>query len=117
MAKLTPKELIEMARQPDLSNTAPLQQPRGLSVPIPRPPADLAATPGVEDSAERAAQRATLIAKVRKQQEELPIVAADQAFRGAVAGGVAGLACLLLRGLCTSRPPEICPHDEEYYDE
>lgn len=117
MAKLTPQELIEMARREDLSNTAPFQQPRGLSVPTPRPPADSAATPGVEDSAERADQRAMLIAQVRKQQEEIPIVAADHAFRGAVAGGIAGLGCLLLRGLLMSRPPASAPPGEEYCDE
>ena len=117
MAKLTSQELIAMARQADLSTTAPFDQPRGLSVPTPRPPADLAATPGVEDSAERAAHRAQLIALVRKQQEELPIVAADQAFRGAVAGGIAGLGCLLLRGLIMSSSPASQPPDEEYYDE
>jgi hypothetical protein len=117
MPTLTPKEFFELTRQYDLANTPLFQQPRGLSVPTPKPPADLLATPGVQDSAERTAQRAMLIAKVRRQQEELPIVAADQAFRGAVVGGIAGLGCLLLRGLLTSTPPEMPRTYEEDYDE
>ena len=106
MPTLTAKELLESLRQADRTTTEPIQQPRGLSVPTPKPPADLVATPGVEDSAERTAHRARLIALVRRQQEELPVVAAEQAFRGAVIGGLAGLGCLLLRCMLGSRPPE-----------
>ena len=106
MSTLTSKELLESLRQADHTAAGLIQQPRGLSIPTPKPPADLVATPGIEDSAERTAHRANLIALVRKQQEELPVVAADQAFRGAVIGGLAGLGCLLLRCMLGSRPPE-----------
>jgi hypothetical protein len=117
MDKLASNEFLESLKQTKDVTTEPLQQPRGLSVPTSPPPADLAATPGVADSAERAAHRAAIIALLRKQQEELPIVAADQAFRGALAGAATGLGLLLLRSLFSARPPEREYPEQEYYDE
>lgn len=81
----------------------PVQQPRGLSVPTLPPPIELASTPGVADSAERAAQRARLIAVLRHQQEELPLVVANEAFRGLLVGGLTGLGFLLLKNLFSAK--------------
>lgn len=86
MLTLTSKGIFESLARAKEANPELFQQPRGLSVPVPPPPADLSSTPGVADSAERAAQRAGLVAQVRRQQEELPVVVANQAFRGAIAG-------------------------------
>jgi hypothetical protein len=40
-------------------------------------------------------------------------VAADQAFRGAIIGGLAGLGCLLLQGLLMSSPPHARHRERE----
>jgi hypothetical protein len=121
MFTLTSKEIRESLKQRETGTAVPVQQTRGLSVPTQPPPAELAATPGVEDSAERAAQRANLIALVRKQQEELPVKAADQAFRGAIAGGLSGLGVLLLRSLLSPKRfeagPEYLESEAEEYQE
>jgi hypothetical protein len=99
MLTLTSKGIRESLERAKEANPKLFEQPRGLSVPVPPPPADLPSTPGVADSAERAAHRAGLVAQVRHQQEELPVAVADQAFRGALAGSLAGLGFLLLKNL------------------
>ena len=92
-----------------------VQQPRGLSVPTLPPPIELASTPGVADSAERAAQRARLIAMLRDQQEELPLVVANEAFRGLLVGGLTGLGFLLLKNLFSAGAS--AGETEEQYDD
>jgi hypothetical protein len=99
MLNLTAKGIRESLERAREANPELFEQPRGLSVPVPPPPADLPSTPGVADSADRAAHRAGLVAQVRHQQEELPVAIADQAFRGALAGSLAGLSYLFFKNL------------------
>ena len=101
MLELRSTDMLKRAQElPD----NPLQQPRGLYVPVKAPPGELSATPGVADAAELSAQRARLIDAIRVHQESLPVQVAEDAFRGLVAGSLTGLGLLLLRGLLTGQP-------------
>jgi hypothetical protein len=114
MLTITSKGLRESLARAKEANPELFEQPRGLSIPVPPPPADLPSTPGVADSAERATQRAGLVVQVRRQQEELPVVVARQAFRGAIAGSLSGLAILLIKNLCSPKRSPI--GNREYSD-
>jgi len=94
---------IDMLKSVQELTDKPLQRPRGLCVPVMPPPRELSATPGVTDAAERSVQRAQLVDAIRVQQESLPVMVADDAFRGAVAGSLTGLGLLVLRCLLTGQ--------------
>ena len=96
MLELRSTDMLKRAQElPD----NPLQQPRGLYVPVKAPPGELSATPGVADAAERSAQRARLIDAIRVHQESLPVAGCRGRLSRLVAGSLTGLGLLLLRGL------------------
>ena len=115
MRELQSGDVLESLKRAKEVATEPFRQPRGLSVPALPPPIELVSTPGVADSAERAAQRARLIAVLRNQQEELPVVVANEAFRGLVVGGLTGLGFLLLKNLFSAGAST--GETEEQYDD
>lgn len=108
MLTLTSKGVLESLAKAKEANPDLFNQPRGLSVPVP-PPTELNSTPGVADSAERATERAGLIAQVRRQREEFPVVVADRALNGAIVGSVVGLGFQILKLFGSTRQPR------EYY--
>jgi hypothetical protein len=108
MLTLTSKGVLESLAKAKEANPKLFEQPRGLSIPVP-PPAELSSTPGVADSAERATERAGLIAQVQRQRGELPVVVADRALNGAIVGSVVGLVFQILKLFGSTRQPR------EYY--
>ena len=113
MLTLTSKGILESLAKAKEANPDLFNQPRGLSVPVP-PPGEINSTPGVADSAEREAERAGLIAQVRRQREELPVVVADRALNGAIVGGLVGLVLQLLKIFGSTRqPPEYYAKHED----
>ena len=113
MLTLTSKGILESLAKAKEANPDLFNQPRGLSVPVP-PPAELNSTPGVADSAEREAERAGLIAQVQRQREELPVVVADRALNGAIAGSLVALGFQIFKLFgSTHQPPEYHVHHED----
>jgi hypothetical protein len=108
MLTLTSKGVLESLAKAKEANPDLFNQPRGLSVPVP-PPAELNSTPGVADSAEREAERAGLVAQVRRQRAEFPVSVADQALHGAFLGSLFGLGFQIFKLFGSTRQPS------EYY--